>query len=86
MYRMFTGRFANQGLPKAGEGSGKKLVPMTKLNPKVPAALNEVVLACLEYGPDRRPKDMFEVAQQLAAIAKTMGLEDVDLKGADDED
>jgi serine/threonine-protein kinase len=86
MYRMFSGRFANQGLPKPGEGSGKKLVPPVKINPKIPAGLNELIIACLEYGPERRPNDMFEVAQKLSAIAKSMGLEEVDLKGAEEDE
>jgi hypothetical protein len=29
---------------------------------------------------------MFEIKHQLAAVAKHMNLEEVDLKGADDED
>jgi eukaryotic-like serine/threonine-protein kinase len=86
MYRMFTGRFANQGLPKAGEGSGKKLVPPTKINPKLPPALNELIISCLEYGPDRRPASLFDVQQKLTEIAKSIGLDTADLKGADDEE
>lgn len=86
MYRMFTGRFANQGLPKPGEGGGRKLVPPMKVNPKLPQALNDVILSCLEYGPDRRPVGMFEIQQQLAGVAHGLGLESVDLKGAEDED
>lgn len=85
MYRMFTGRFANQGLPKSAEAA-KKLVAPIKINPKLPAALNECILSCLEFSPDRRPGSMFDVQQQLSAVAKSLGLQEVDLKGADDEE
>ena len=36
MYRMFTGRFVNMGIPKAGEGR-RKLVPPSQINPRIPA-------------------------------------------------
>ena len=86
MYRMFTGRFANAGLPKAGEGSARKLVAPIQINPKIPGTLNETIMTCLEISPERRPAGMFEVKNQLAAVAKYLGLEEVDLKGADEEE
>lgn len=86
LYRMFTGRFANQGLPKPGEGGARKLAPPIQINPKIPKSLNELILSCLEYSPERRPADMFEVQQRLSAVAKELGLQEVDLKGAEDED
>jgi serine/threonine-protein kinase len=85
MYRMFTGRFAQSGIPKAGEGS-RKLVSPIQINPKIPGTLNETILACLEVSPERRPAGMFEIKNQLAAVAKYMGLEEVDLKGADEDE
>ncbi len=86
LYRMFTGRFANQGLPKTGDGGTRKLVSPSQLAPKIPGALNDLILACLELNPERRPESMFEVQQQLSSIAKFLGLQELDLKGADDED
>lgn len=86
MYRMFTGRFANQGLPKAGESSARKLPIPNKINPKIPAPLSELILSCVDYSPDRRPAAMFDVHQQLSTIAKSLGLQEVDLKGAEDEE
>jgi serine/threonine-protein kinase len=87
MYRMFTGRFANAGLPKAGEGGGvRKLTSPIQINPKIPGTLNETIMACVEISPDRRPAGMFEIHNQLSAVAKYMGLEEVDLKGAEDEE
>lgn len=86
MYRMFTGRFANVGMPKAGDGGTRKLSPPLQFNPKIPGALNETIMSCLEISPERRPAGMFEIKQQLGAVAKQMGLEEVDLKGADDDE
>lgn len=85
MYRMFTGRFAQQGLPKAGDGARKIPTPI-QINPKIPGTLNETIMACLELSPERRPAGMFEIKNQLAAVAKYMGLEEVDLKGAEDDE
>jgi len=84
MYRMFTGRFVQQGLPKPGDD--RKLVPPQKINPRIPAALNELIIASLSIDPGKRPSGMFEMRDQLSAIAKQMGLTEVDLRGADEEE
>ena len=84
MYRMFTGRFAQQGILKPGED--RKLLPPIKANPRIPAALNELIIASLSLDPSKRPAGMFEMRDQLSAVAKQMGLAEVDLKGADEED
>jgi eukaryotic-like serine/threonine-protein kinase len=84
MYRMFTGRYAQQGILKPGED--RKLVPPIKVNPRIPAALNELIIASLSLDPSKRPSGMFEMRDQLSAIAKQLGLTEVDLKGADEED
>src|SRR5262245_1163054 len=77
LYRMFTGRFPQQGLPKPGED--RKLVPPLKINPRIPGPLNELIIACLSLDPSRRPAGMFEIRDQLNAVAKQMGLAEVDL-------
>jgi eukaryotic-like serine/threonine-protein kinase len=84
MYRMITGRFAQQGIPKIGDE--RKLVPPIKINPRIPGPLNELIIASLSIDPSRRPAGMFEIRDQLSAVAKQMGLTEVDLRGADDED
>src|SRR5271157_5542847 len=53
MYRMFTGRYAQQGILKPGED--RKLVPPIKINPRIPAALNELIVASLALDPSKRP-------------------------------
>ncbi|QEH36897.1 Serine/threonine-protein kinase PrkC [Aquisphaera giovannonii] len=83
MYRLFTGRFAQQGLPTSG--SDRKITLPSKLNPRLPADLNLLIVACLQSDPSKRPADMVEVRDQLAKIAKAKGLEDEDIRGADEE-
>jgi eukaryotic-like serine/threonine-protein kinase len=84
MYRMFTGRYAQQGILKPGDD--RKLVPPMKVNARIPAALNELIIASLNLDPSKRPSGMFEMRDQLSAIAKQMGLAEVDLRGADEDD
>jgi eukaryotic-like serine/threonine-protein kinase len=67
-------------------GEDRKLVPPLKLNPRIPAALSELIVASLSLDPSKRPAGMFEMRDQLSAIAKQMGLAEVDLKGADEEE
>jgi eukaryotic-like serine/threonine-protein kinase len=86
MYRMFTGHYANMGIPKAGEGGVRKIKPPNSFNPNIPGPLNALILSCLEIDPEKRPAGAFEVKAQLAAIAKKMGLELKDIKGSEYED
>ena len=83
MYRMFTGQFVQRDYPKPG--TERKVTLPTKYNPRIPADLNALIVACLQSDPTKRPAGMFEVRDQLSKIAKQMGLEEVDLKGADEE-
>ncbi|HEV3165158.1 MAG TPA: serine/threonine-protein kinase, partial [Isosphaeraceae bacterium] len=41
MYRMFTGHYANIGIPKVGEGGMRKMRPPIKINENIPGTLNE---------------------------------------------
>jgi eukaryotic-like serine/threonine-protein kinase len=84
MYRMLTGRFAQQGIPKPGEE--RKLVTPLKINPRIPGPLNELIIASLSIDPSKRPAGMFELRDQLSTIAKQMGLAEVDLRGADEDE
>ncbi len=86
MYRMFTGRFVQQGIPKPGNGGARKVTAPIQINAKIPGTLNETIMACLEVSPERRPAGMFEIKHQLAAVAKYLGLDDIDLKGAEDDE
>jgi len=86
MYRMFTGRFANQGLPQAGDGGIRKVAPPSQIQTTIPPRLNDLILACLEMKPEKRPEGVFEVHKELSKVARSLGLQEVDLKGAEDEE
>jgi eukaryotic-like serine/threonine-protein kinase len=85
MYRAFTGRYANPGsAPRTGDNLKNKVPPPIQVNPNIPGTLNETILACLQTSPERRPAGMHEVQHQLSAVAKYLGLEEVELKFEDD--
>ncbi len=84
MYRMFTGRFAQPGIPKPG--AERKLPAVNQINPRVLSKLNNLVLSCLALNPEKRPAGMFEIREALSVVIKEMGLEEVELKGADEDD
>lgn len=90
MYRLLTGEYANLGgmLPSANGalGARSKVRPPISYNPDVPGTLNETIMTCLDPDPDRRPAGAFEVKHQLKAVAKYLGLEKGDLRGADEEE
>jgi serine/threonine-protein kinase len=83
MYRVLTGRYAQPGIPRPGED--RKLAPPKKVNPRIPNELSELMIGCLSLDPAKRPGDMFMIRDQLSAVAKQMGLAEVDLRGADDD-
>ena len=76
MYRMFTG---------VVPGAGKKLKQPLEINSKIPGTLNELIMKCLTMNPDHRPAGMFEIQNQLTAVAKHLGVSEADLKGASSE-
>ncbi len=87
MYRMFTGEYANLGIPSLDSGkiSEARLKPPIQIVDGFPGTLNEAIMACLNRNPDRRPAGMFEVKHQLDAVAKYLGLKSSNLKGSEDD-
>ncbi len=88
MYRMFTGEYANLGMPSALDGG----VGINRLRrspifhrPEIPGTLNETILSCLENNPDHRPAGVFEVKHQLVAVARYLGLSPESLRGSEDD-
>ena len=86
MYRMFTGRYANAKGPRVGDLAKGKLISPVEINPKVPSALNEIILACLQLNPNKRPEGMYAVGQRLNEVAQSLGLSLDDLPRIDDDD
>lgn len=87
MYRMFTGEYANLGVPELGDGaiSARRRRPPIAIKPEIPGTLNETILRCLELSPDRRPAGFFEIKDQLVAVARYLGLRPDDIKGSEEE-
>lgn len=87
MYKLITGHFANLGMPSGGElGHRAKPTPPVQRDRNIPGTLSEVIMACLEPSPDRRPAGLAEIKHKLEAVAKYMGVKPDDLKTLDDED
>ena len=87
MYRMFTGHYANSGMPSDGSlGYRDRITPPIKLVPNIPGTLNETIMACLDRNPDHRPSGVYEIKHQLVAVARYMDLRADDLRGSEDED
>ena len=82
IYRALTGQVANAGRRSLGETGGKISTP-SALNPSIPAKLNNLIIACLQSGPARRPESMYEIHQRLDAIVPELDLKDDALKGAE---
>ena len=86
MYRMFTGRYANAEAPNTAVGDLRNIVPPIEVNARIPGTLNETIMACLQWLPERRPAGMSEVEDQLKAVARSMKLKLKDLgRDMDDE-
>lgn len=73
MYRMFTG---------VVPGNNKKLRQPIDINKNIPGTLNDLIMKCLTSNPDHRPAGMFELRDQLSAVARQMNVSESDLKGA----
>jgi serine/threonine-protein kinase len=65
-----------------GDDEAVKLPRPSELNKRVPTALDDVILPCLQRKPDRRPEGMFDVVKGLEDLARSLHLDDGMLKGA----
>lgn len=67
IYHALTGRPPVDA--QLGRVEGRKIPTPAALNPAVPGRLNDLVVACLQASPARRPASMFEVARVLEEMA-----------------
>ena len=82
MYYLLTGKTPNLLRERGGgDDEAVKLPRPSDLNKKVPAALDEVILACVQRQPERRPEGMFDVLKGLEDLAGAHRLDDGMLKG-----
>ena len=73
MYWCVTNRHVPTLIPKSRDEIAlkspvKELLPPAEINPKVPKALNALVLHCLKTEPKDRPRSMQEVADRLGIV------------------
>lgn len=85
MYQMLTGRAfaaaAGKGKGKEGGDEAVKMPNPAGLNPNVPAALGNLVVACLHRHAPRRIQSPYEVHQQLDEMVVQAKLDDERLVG-----
>jgi serine/threonine-protein kinase len=74
LYEAVTGKAANVG--KRGEGELERISTPSTLNPKVPTALNNLIVSMLQTRPQLRPESAYDVHQKLDALAKGMKVDD----------
>ena len=78
MYQTFTGQ---PPVNQQGPSEERKITKPAALNPEIPAPVNELLMACLQSHPERRPPDMYEIVKQLETLAKTMSIGEAELAG-----
>jgi serine/threonine-protein kinase len=81
MYYLITTKTPG-ALGGGGDGDAVQLPKPSTLNKRVPTALDDVILPCLQRQPGKRPEGMFDVLKGLEDLARSLHLEDGMLKGA----
>jgi serine/threonine-protein kinase len=80
MYYLITTK--TPGSLRGGDDDAAQLPKPSTLNKRVPAALDDVILPCLQRHPAKRPEGMFDVLKGLEDLARSLHLDDGKLKGA----
>lgn len=85
MYRMFTGEYANLGIPglESGRINRARMQTPSSLVSEMPRPLNDLIMQCIAPRPDKRPSGMNEVRERLDEIASGFGPEADGHFGAD---
>lgn len=81
MYQMLTGKPFAAPKTKSGEDEAIKMPNPSSVNPKVPPALGNLVVACLHRHAPRRLQSPYDVLQQLEPLVEQMKLDDEALAG-----
>ncbi|HEU5117370.1 MAG TPA: serine/threonine-protein kinase [Isosphaeraceae bacterium] len=79
MYHAVTGKPANVG--KRGEGELERISTPSALNPKVPVALNNLIVSLLQTKPAMRPESAYDVQQALDTLAQSLKVDEEVLAG-----
>lgn len=78
MYHVLTG-LAPGGV--LGRTEGRKLATPTSVNPRIPTALNNLLVTCLQSNPDKRPENLQTILDGLDSLAKSLALDADSLAG-----
>jgi serine/threonine-protein kinase len=82
MYSLLTGKNLRLVRERAGgDGEAVKLPRPSDFNKRVPAPLDDLVLACIQRQPSKRPEGMYDVVKGLEDLARSLRLDDGMLKG-----
>lgn len=74
LYHAVTGKPANVG--KRGEGELERISTPSALNPKVPVALNNLIVSLLQTKPAMRPESAYDVQQVLDTVAQELKVDE----------
>ena len=82
MYYLLTSKNPNVLRDRGGgDDDAVKLPRPSDLNKKIPAPLDDLILACVERKPEKRPEGMFDVVKGLEDLTRSLRLDDGMLKG-----
>ncbi len=79
LYHAVTGQPANIG--KRGEGELERISTPIALNPKVPVALNNLIVSLLQSKPKMRPNSAYDVQQAIETLAQGLKVDEEALAG-----
>ncbi|MEO6810752.1 MAG: serine/threonine-protein kinase [Isosphaeraceae bacterium] len=77
-YHIFTG-LAPGGV--MGRTEGRKLAIPSSVNPRIPSALNNLLVTCLQSNPHKRPATLEDVKIQLEELSKSLAVDEDALAG-----
>jgi serine/threonine protein kinase len=81
MYHMLTGRPFRAAKSKGDDEEAVKAPPPASLNPKIPAALSNLIVECLHRHAPRRVQSPYDVFQKLDELAGQSKLDADSLRG-----
>ena len=81
MYHILTGQPPTGGALVGGRTEGKKISTPTALNPKIPVALNNLLVNCLQSNPPPSPARYVRRGQATRSDGAGIALKDTALAG-----
>jgi serine/threonine protein kinase len=79
MFALLTGQ--SPGSAKKAEAEGERRAAPAAINPKIPAALSNLIVSCMKVHPTKRPESVYDVLKELEGLAEATKLDDEALRG-----